>query len=74
MVNEDQTILVNMRLKNKTLKRLDNLSNLSGISNKAQLIANSIHLTQVISEVIHSGGKIYIEENGKVFLLTIEGI
>lgn len=72
--SEDQTQLVQMRLRPKTLEKLEKLSHLSGISNKTQVIANAIQFTELISETIHSGGKIYIEKDGKRELLTIVGI
>jgi len=72
--NEEQTQLVQMRLKPRTLEKLESLSNRSGISNKTQVIANAIQFTELISESIHSGGKIYIEKDGKRELLTILGI
>lgn len=68
------TQLVQMRLKPKTIERIDSLGRRSGTSNRTQVVANAIQFTEVLSEYIHSGAQIYVEKDGKRELLKIVGI
>lgn len=71
---EEKTQLVQMRFKQNTLERINKISRNSGIDNRTQVLSNAIQLTEVLSDYLHSGAKIYIEKDGKKELLTIVGI
>lgn len=71
---EEKTQLVQMRLKPNTLERINKISKNSKIDNRTQVVSNAVQLTELISDYIHSGAKIYIEKDGKKELLTIVGI
>lgn len=55
-----------MRLQRETIHNLESLSILTGINNKAHLIASSIQITEhVVRAIIEGGGRLLIEdENG----------
>lgn len=75
MEQEEKTQLVQMRLRPKTIERIEKLRKNSGIDNRTQLVSNAIEVTEALSEYIHAGGKIYIEKkDGTKELLNIIGI
>ena len=59
--NKETTTLVQMRLQPKTLQRIEKLSEITGISNRTQLVANSIELAEELVKSEKGGAKIYIE-------------
>lgn len=71
---DEKTQLVQMRLKPNTLSKINKISKNSGIDNRTQVVSNAVQLTEIISEYLHSGAKIYVEKDGKKELLTIVGI
>ncbi len=75
MDQEEKTQLVQMRLRPKTIERIDKLSKNSGIVNRTQLVSTAIEVTEALSEYIRAGGKIYIEKkDGTKERLNINGI
>jgi ribonucleotide monophosphatase NagD (HAD superfamily) len=71
----DKNITIQMRLRPKTVERINNLSVLTGTSNKTQLIANSIELAEELIKNTKEGAKIYIvKKDGTKELLKILGI
>lgn len=61
-----------MRLQPKTMERINNLSAITGTTNKAQLIANSVELTEELIASAKDGAKIYIErKDGSKQLIKI---
>ncbi len=75
MEQEEKTQLVQMRLRPKTIERIEKLSRNTGIANRTQLVSNAIEVTEALSEYIHAGGKIYIiKKDGTKELLNIIGI
>ena len=58
---EKETKLVQMRLKPKTLRSVENLSEILDIDNKAYITAQSISLTSMIVDEIKAGNNVYIE-------------
>jgi hypothetical protein len=57
----ESTILVQMRLQPKTMERINRLSEITGTTNRTQLVASSIELTEELMSNTKDGGKIYIE-------------
>lgn len=73
--NKEKSQLVQMRMQPKTLQLIENLSELTGTTNRTQLISSSIQLTEEIVKNIQAGSKVYIEsKDGKRELLKIVGI
>ena len=62
MEEEMGSKLVQMKLKDKTLERIESLKDLTEIDNRTQLIAASIELTEELIKAIKNGSKIYIED------------
>jgi len=63
-----------MRLRKKTLDRLEELHELTGIDNRTQIVTSSIQLAHWISNVQHAGGKLVVEySNGDREALRILG-
>ena len=72
--NTQAPTAVQMRLLPRTMERISNLVNLTGITNRTQIIATCIEIAEVILSAIKSGGKIYIErKDGTKELLKIVG-
>ncbi len=57
----ETTTLVQMRLQPKTMERINRLSEITGTSNRTQLVASSIELTEELMSNAKAGGKIFIE-------------
>jgi metal-responsive CopG/Arc/MetJ family transcriptional regulator len=71
----DKSTLVQMRLQPDTLERIDKLSKITQIDNRAQLISSAIRLTDDMVNMVKSGAKLYIEQpDGTKELLKITGI
>jgi hypothetical protein len=71
----DKSTLIQMRLQPRTIDRIINLTNVTGITNRTQLIANSIELTDELIRNAKEGAKIYIEKkDGSKELLKIVGM
>ena len=71
----EKSQLVQMRMQPKTLELIESLSELTGTTNRTQLISTSIQLTEEIVKNIQAGGKVYIEgKDGRKELLKIVGI
>jgi hypothetical protein len=72
---DDKTQVVQMRLQPKTMERIQSLVDLTGTTNKTQLISSSIELTEEILKSVKQGGNVYIEgKDGKKELLKIIGL
>ncbi|MFZ6024915.1 MAG: hypothetical protein ACOYVG_10750 [Bacteroidota bacterium] len=72
---EKTSQLVQMRFQPKTVERINHLSDMTGISNRTQLVSSSIQLTEELIKNVNEGAKIYIErKDGKKELLKIVGI
>jgi hypothetical protein len=73
--NEEKSQLVQMRLKPRTIRLIDNLSKLTKITNRTLIVSSSIQLTEEIVESIQDGGKVYIEDkDGNRSLIKIIGL
>ncbi|HEU4495421.1 MAG TPA: hypothetical protein VFR70_00040 [Flavobacterium sp.] len=74
--HEQKSKLVQMRLQEKTLEKLQNLSKLTDTSNKTQLISSSIQLTEeLVKSMVKDHAKVYIEmPNGQKQLIKIIGL
>jgi hypothetical protein len=71
--NEPQ--LVQMRFQPKTMQRISNLTEITGNTNRTQLIANSVEITEELLKSIKQGSKIYIEKkDGSKEVLRILGM
>jgi predicted DNA-binding protein len=71
----DKTTLIQMRLQPKTMERINNLTEITGTTNRTLLIANSIELTEELLKNAKEGAKIYIErKDGTKELLKIVGM
>ncbi|GAC1417353.1 MAG: hypothetical protein NVS1B13_14280 [Flavisolibacter sp.] len=57
-----QTTLVQMRLQPKTMERIEHLSEITGTTNRTQLVATSIELAEELMKNEKEGGKIFIEK------------
>ena len=69
-----ETTLVQMRLQPKTMERIDNLSAITGTTNRTQLIATSVELAEELMSNAKEGAKIYIEKkDGSRELIKIIG-
>ena len=67
MTQENNTKLVQMRLRPKTLRAINSLSKSTDNKNKTHVVASAIHLTNEIIQTISTGGKLCIEDkNGYV--------
>jgi hypothetical protein len=72
---DEKSQLVQMRIQPKTLRSIDNLTELTGTTNRTRLISSSIQLTEEIVKRIQAGAKVYIEgKDGQKELLTIVGL
>jgi hypothetical protein len=56
--------IVKMQLQPRTVQSLENLVKLTSIENRAQLIAFSIQLTEVIVRKMEAGAKVYFQTKG----------
>ena len=71
----DKSTLVQMRLQPDTLERIEKLSKLTQMDNRAQLISSAIRLTDDMINMVKNGAKLYIEKpDGTKELLRITGI
>jgi galactitol-specific phosphotransferase system IIB component len=59
------TQLVQMRLKTRTMASISHLQDLSGNTNRTDLVSSSIQVTEELFSRIKNGAKIIIEENGE---------
>jgi hypothetical protein len=67
--------LVQMRFRAKTLERLDDLHEITGIENRTQIVAASIQLAHLLAKLQESGGRVVIEhEDGQREVLAIVGL
>lgn len=74
-MSEDKTQVVQMRFQPKTMERIQSLVELTGTTNKTQLISTSIELTEEILKSVKQGGNVYIQsKDGKKELLKIVGL
>ena len=66
--------MVQMRLQPRTMERIDNLSAITGTTNRTQLIATSVELAEELMSSAKQGAKIYIEKpDGSKELIKIIG-
>jgi DNA-binding response OmpR family regulator len=71
----DKSTLVQMRLQPDTMERIEKLSKLTQMDNRAQLISSAIRLTDDMIDLVKNGAKLYIEKpDGTKELLKITGI
>ena len=74
-MNGSVSTLVQMRLQPRTIAKINHLVELTGITNKTQLIATSLDLAEIIIANVKNGGNDYIEKkDGTKELLKIVGI
>lgn len=59
--SSESTTLVQMRLLPRTMERINHLSEITGTTNRTQLVASSIELAEELMSNAKGGGKIYIE-------------
>jgi hypothetical protein len=72
---KEKSTLIQMRLQPKSMQRINDLTDLTGIRNRTQLIANSIELTEELVKNAKDGAKIYIErKDGTRELIKIVGL
>lgn len=72
---KEKSILIQMRLRPKSMQRINDLIDLTGIKNRTQLIANSIELTEELVKNAKEGAMIYIErKDGTRKILQIVGL
>lgn len=57
-----ETSLVQMRLLPKTMDRINNLSKITGTTNRTQLVASSIEIAEEMISNVKDGNKIFIEK------------
>lgn len=71
----EKSQLVQMRIQPKTLQSIDNLTNLTGTTNRTQLISSAIQLTELIVKSIQAGGQVYLEgKDGKKEYIKFIGL
>lgn len=67
--------LVQMRFQPGTVERVENLQDMTGITNRTQIVATAIELAEFIAGAIVRGGKVYVErEGGDRELITVVGL
>ena len=70
-----ETKLIQMRLRSRTLDSLRNIQNLTGISNRTQIIATAIQLTDIITQALSEDGKLCVEhKDGTKEYITLVGL
>jgi DNA-binding response OmpR family regulator len=75
MDSNDKTTLVQMRLQPDTLERIDKLSKITNMDNRAELISSAVRITDDMINLLKAGAKLYIEKpDGTKELLKITGI
>jgi len=74
-MNNNESRLVQMRLEPKTLESISHLSEITGFSNRTEIVKSAITLTEKLVENIKKGGKVYIEnDDGTKQRLTFSGL
>ena len=67
--------LVQMRLNSSTLDRIENMSKMTGITNRTHLVTSSIQIAELIMEEANNGAVISLKRpDGTTRELTIVGI
>ncbi len=66
---------VQMRLRQQTLDRIENLSRITGTANRTQIVSGSIQLAEILVKNQSEGGKLYLEKpDGTKELVKIIGL
>ncbi|MCY7349823.1 MAG: hypothetical protein LH606_04040 [Cytophagaceae bacterium] len=66
---------VQMRLRQQTLDRIENLSRLTGTDNRTQIVSGSIQIAELLLKNQSEGGKLYMEKpDGTRELIKIIGL
>ena len=67
--------LVQMKFSQHTLDRIENMRNITGITNRTHLVASAIQIASLIMTEVFRGGKITIErKDGTKSELTVVGL
>lgn len=66
--------LVHVNMTENTLHKIEEIKERTQVENKTTAIRLSIDLADMITEVISSGGKVILEENGNKFILKLPGV
>jgi hypothetical protein len=75
VLDEDQTIPVSMRLRPHTMSRINDLTKLTGITNRTDLISRALILYEPFAKYNKEGKKIMLEDkDGSKETLRIMGI
>lgn len=75
VLEEDQTIPISMRLRPRTVSRINDLTKLTGITNRTDLISKSLILYEAFAKYNKEGKKIMLEDkDGSKEILRIIGI
>ena len=72
----DESKLVQMRLRPRTLENINHLTALTGVANRTQLVAASIDIAnELLTSIKEQGAKVYIEHpDGRKEILKLVGI
>ena len=72
---KQETKLIQMRLRPRTLESIENIQETTGVTNRTQLVATAIQLTDIITKALKEGGKLAIEhKDGTKEYLTLIGL
>lgn len=72
---ERDSQLVQMRLSPKTMDHVKHLKKLTGISNRTQLVASAIQLTDILRSKTEAGGRLCVENpDGTKDYITVVGL
>lgn len=73
---EDTSQLIQMRVRKRTLDNIHELSSLTGVANRTQLVSASVDIAkEVLKSIKQEGAKVYIEHpDGRKEVLKLVGI
>ena len=70
-----ETRLIQMRLRPKTIETISRLQQVTGVSNRTQLVSASVEIANEVMSSLKEGAKVYIERpDGRKELLKVVGI
>ncbi len=72
---DEESKLVQMRLQQKTLDRVQHLTDLMGTQNRTQIVSASLQIAESLLNDVKGGSKIYVERpDGTKELLMFVGL
>lgn len=71
----NEIVPVSMELRRKTVMRIEKLVSITGVENKAQIIALCVQVAEDLISCLDRGAKIYVNQrNGDIEQFTVSGI